>query len=233
MRGLQPPRGQSNPQEPNATWPLEDSQPLGTGPSLTPTTPCAPQQVPTHHRQAQPRAASPPAASMVHAGASGTRPENHTRQAETVSCLHFRHEADREADRLDSHTRLGGGFSKALEQFYPMGKSVTFRKQEKCTQYTLRRTPFSCCWDPGKPGGLAARGPQPEAGAGRRAPNWGTEESGWKQCQVRPSGQVLALRSFGRPLSGQVREREDVHQTVAKRHTTHPPAVANYSQATR
>lgn len=83
-----------------------------------------------------------------------------------------------------------------------MGTFVTFRKQETCTQHTLRRTPFSCCWDPGKPGGLAARGPQPEAGAGRRAPNQGTEESGRKQRQVRPSGQRHARRSFGRPLSG-------------------------------
>jgi len=139
-------------------------------------------------------------------------PENPTRQADTASGLRVQCAADRQADWLNPRTRLGVGFSKAAEQFCPMGilSLLGNRKVQpihtECDMFRLWLGPCEAR-RAGRPGATA------EAGPGRQAPDQGTEQSGRKPRQGRPSGQHPPLRSFRMLQSrqSQVHKREEVH----------------------
>lgn len=82
--------------------------------------------------------------------------------------------ADTEAGELDSHVRLGVGFSKALEQFCPVGEFCHFWGIGKVCGYALHATCFVGGRDPVKPGGPASWGhsPRPAPGDKHRTRAW-------------------------------------------------------------
>lgn len=183
----------------------QDSPRLGNRPSLAPTPPGTP-ELPTHHGRAP---GAPQPLRKLSQGTARSTP----RGEHGWGGLCVPYAADREAGELDSHARLGVGFSKALEQFCPVGEFCHFWEIGKVCGYALHATCFVGGRDPVKPGGPASWGHSP-----RPAPG----DKHWTRAWRSPGGShARGTHQGSTPRSGPSRGRvpESPKHTRGKRYT--------------
>lgn len=196
----------------------QDSPRLGNRPSLAPTPPGT--RAGAHSPRTSP--GRPPAPQPLRKLSQGTA-RSTPRGKHGWGGLCVVYAADREAGELDSHARLGVGFSKALERFCPVGEFCHFWEIGKVCGYALHATCSVGGRDPVKPGGPASWGhsPRPAPGDKHRTRAWrslgGSHARGTHQGSTPRSG----------PSGGHVLESpkhtRGKRYTVAERPKDHPP----------